>query len=340
MTSTQEAIERVRGAIAAPNGVLTEARERRDATLDAAAEYHGVRRSYRCGSLESRFENRPVEDADCGIVLDRRTHREIGPDGDGKSPIAVVEELQEIIGPVLRERWPNTRGRKMRRGLRFHLGAPLADGHDPYVDLVVAMERRDDPGLWIPDLNVPSWSPSHPERHIELFASGTEAERRTRRRTARLAKAWNKQYSQPGLSSFNIAALALEADLGAATEARALLAWFDHAAEALSERRTADPAGVSGAIKLLVLKGTIVQRLERARDHLRNALEHDDDPDVVGEELGRVFWCYKEVLPSVASRPTWRGAASLDAVRVSAVGLTLGSGRPLKSQRAFGTRRG
>jgi hypothetical protein len=183
--------------------------------------------------------------------------------------------------------------------------APLWTGADPYVDVVVAMNRKDAPGLWIPNLQAKCWDASHPQRHVELMNTGSRALRRTRARVVRLAKAWNKQYIDPGLSSFNIVALALECITTSMPIDDALLVFFEHASASLAIRLTEDPAGVSGPIKLEQPKDIAIARLAAARDHLAAAIAAVDDLDTGAAELHKVFWHY---LPE----PT--GAASKAAV--------------------------
>ena len=36
-------------------------------------------------------------DADCGIVLDRRTWKSLGPDGDNIGPNDVVEDVRQFV---------------------------------------------------------------------------------------------------------------------------------------------------------------------------------------------------------------------------------------------------
>src|SRR4051794_31012043 len=85
--------------------------------------------------------NNPVNDADCGIVLDRRRYPELGPEGGGESPVGPVAELHQLLGPELRETYPEAIVRDMKRGVTVCFNAPLADGQDPRVDLVVALTR-------------------------------------------------------------------------------------------------------------------------------------------------------------------------------------------------------
>ena len=79
-------LEELRKNIAADPRSLREASDRLEAVLGAGGKHHDALRSYRAGSLATRFTNRPVADADGGLVVDRRKHPALGPDGDGELP--------------------------------------------------------------------------------------------------------------------------------------------------------------------------------------------------------------------------------------------------------------
>ena len=138
----------------------------------------------------------------------------------------------------------------MKRGLLVRFNEPLSSGEDSTVDLVVALNRVEALGLWIPNLDRNRWDPSHPERHVELFTSGWPELRQTRQHVVRVAKAHAKQFSEPAVCSFNIAALAWECIELAEPLDRALQRFFDYAATSLAQHLTADPAGVSAPIKV------------------------------------------------------------------------------------------
>ena len=95
------------------------------------------------------------------------------------------------------------------------------------------------------------WDPSDPECHTRLMTDPPVELRRTRAKIVRLAKAWNKQASRPGLCSFNISALALACITEEMGIADGLKELFHHAAKDLKKHLTPDPAGVSPSIKLL-----------------------------------------------------------------------------------------
>src|SRR5205807_2836211 len=107
------------------------------------------------------------------------------------------------------------------------------------VDLIVTLTRKDADGLWIPKLNTDEWDASHPEKHTELFTGGTKALRALRARVIRLGRAWNKQWEDPALSSFNITTLAWEyVQDASAPLARVLAVLFGYAHDELKKADT------------------------------------------------------------------------------------------------------
>lgn len=303
MQATAKLVEQIRKEIAADDAVLAEARRRRDATRKAARSFPGALRTFRSGSLATGFVNRPVDDADCGLVLDRRRYPELGPDGGGELPGAVVDRIQDHVRPLLRESYPKAAVWKMKRGLLIKFHSPLDAEQDPTVDMVVALNRREDDALWIPNLDTNRWDPSHPERHVDLFTSGPPALRRTRAQVARLAKAQVKQFDEPTLSSFNAAALAWESIQQPESLALALLRFFEHAAASLPRQLTKDPAGVSGPISLPdgLDPEIIAHRLRQATEGLKQAIKAGNDEGRARSALAVVYRDYLEK-PNVLSK--------------------------------------
>jgi hypothetical protein len=312
--------------------VLKAARDRRNAVKSAALKFEGMRRAYNSGSVAMGVANDPVLDADSGVVIDRRVHPKLGPDGDGDLPTPIVEDLHEFIGPEIRKTYEDATVHDMKRGLtvRFH-DAVIGD-QDPFVDLVVAMERKDAPGLWIPNLDADRWDPSDPEKHVELVVSNPADVRRVRGQVTRLGKAWNKQYADPALSSFNIVAIALECIEEAEDLDDALLRFFEHAVTSLRERCTPDPADVSEAIKLPLGKGTAIDRLVKARDNMRVAVAASDADDRL-QAMHDVFWNYLPEPSGKLSKAAVANALRSGAPRVSTCGAVVGA---MKPARAFG----
>jgi hypothetical protein len=339
MGQVNDILDEVRSDIAANDKVLKEARKRRDLVAKKAAAFPGVLRQYSSGSVAHGTVNNPVNDADDGIVLDRRTYPDLGPEGDEKEgPNEIVEEIREFVSPKIRKVYPDAVVTTSKRGLLVRFSSPLHD-QDPTVDIIVTLTRKDGSGLWIPNLETKSWDASHPEKHTELFIGGTESLRALRARVIRLVKALNKQWSEPALTSFNVEALAWESiDDSSLSLEDALTEFFTYAESEVRKRNTKDPAGVSANLKLLVTRKVTVKRLKAAAANLRCALaaqENEGDNDVQ-EAMAKVFRDYVDA-PS-GSKADWAALLRKGNEGVSATvgGLALSTGHSLKTTRAFG----
>lgn len=293
MDTVASLLVEVRKQIEAPDDGLREARQRLTLVLSKAASFYGTLRTYRSGSLAAHTMNAPVTDGDGGLVLNRNYYPRLGPDGlDEEAPEDIVEELIEHLRPLLRETYPDVKMYKSKRGPKIHFFAPLADGTDPTVDIVVAMSRKKGNGLWIPDLKAGEWEASDPEGHITLFNDSTPAVRSTRRKIMRLAKAWNKQADKPGASSFLMSVWAyefVEPGMGVANGLMALLEGA--AARLVAGEPTRDPAGVSPDLSTKIDSETMALRLSKAAGHLRTALDASSEEEIQ-DAMSRVFYNY------------------------------------------------
>jgi hypothetical protein len=99
---TTEILDDVRRQLAPSNDILVEARTQRERVLDAAKAHGGVRDTYNSGSIAHGTANSDL-DADCGVVLDRRTYPNLGPDGDGEGSKDIVSEFRDFVAEKLRE---------------------------------------------------------------------------------------------------------------------------------------------------------------------------------------------------------------------------------------------
>ena len=322
----------VRGQIDASDAPLAEARARLDLVKKIAAGFPGALRTYSSGSIAHHTMIAPVTDGDGGVVLDRRSYPELGPDGGGEAPSLVTEKLCAILGPEVREVYSKASCGTSKRGPKVRFAAPV-EGQDPTVDLVVALTRRNGAGLWIPNLMKDTWEASDPERHAALFNGGPTALRRTRRKVIRLAKAWNRQFSDPAFCSFHLSALALESVEGGLGLTAALGQFFDGAAASLRQGNTADPAGMSPPIKPRVSRDTAIARLEKAAEAVTRAVS-EDDPAAARAALAVVFWDYieaPEISPLAAAVRTLRPRTP---VATSSLGLA--DAALVKPARAYG----
>lgn len=280
MTYVDDLLDQVRAKIEARPRALDEARSRLQLVRDAATSFPGSLRTYRSGSLAVHTMNDPVTDGDGGLVLNRVHYPMLGPDGGGEAPEQVVEDLIDHIRPRVRDVYPAATINRSKRGPKIFFGEPI-DGADPTVDLVVAMNRREAKGLWIPNLELDRWEPSDPEGHVALLNGGLPAFRSTRRKVTRLAKAWNKQFEVPGASSFQMSVWALEFVEPGQGTAKGLAALFGMAAARLEAGiPTKDPAGVSANLRLLIDTERMAKRLRRAADHMSVVLASHDKSEV------------------------------------------------------------
>lgn len=335
---TKRVLDEVRGEVAPPDDTLKAARERRDAVKDAASTFEGILRTYNAGSLAHGTANADL-DADCGVVLDRTAYPDLGPDGENEGPNDVVQEVRGHAREQLRQVYPDVSFRLTHRAIEVSFHEPLADGSDPTVDLIVALNRREAPGLWIPHLVRRNWDASHPEEHTRLLTAPPQPFRVVRARVVRLGKAWNALFSDPGLSSFNIEALALECIQSRHHVDDGLAELFRYAAAELSHHNTSDPAGVSPPIKILIDRDKLVGRLRRARDLMKQALEHDDDEKLVREALASLFPAYVKPLKGDSKAAIAAALAQQTARFGSTVTTDLERGRPITRSRSFGGRR-
>lgn len=306
---------------------LAEARERLKLVREAADGYYGSLRTYASGSLATHTMCHPVTDGDGGLVLDRRYYAALGPDGGGESPGGVVDDLCKHIGSAIRLDYPKAQIHRSKRGPMVKFGAPV-DNQDPTVDIVVALTRKQGNGLWIPNLEKNTWEASDPEGHVVLLNSGTSSHRSLRRQVTRLTKAWNKQYSTPGISSFMLSVWAYEFMPPGMGVPEGLQVVFEGAADRLSaQESTPDPAGVSADLKLLQPVHIVEQWLRSAADALSVAVDAEGDDTKVRAALADVFWKYIDdpngtELADVASALSQRkpiGTSALGLTGVSAV---------------------
>lgn len=245
-----ELFEEARRRIAVPDEVLKEARKRRDVILEIVEEEFATLRTFGSGSLAHGTQNDPLNDADAGVVLDRRVYENLGPGGDG--PFAKVEEIRVKVRERLKEEYPEVRFYTGgHRAIRVNFKEPIQPGADDFTaDLIVAI-RRDEGGLWIPDLDSDSWDPSHPERHVELIVERNKETSSRFARILRLAKHANAHHGKT-IVSFNVAALGLEAIIEKVSLPEGLSLFLRHAADSLDKGLTEDPAGISSPIKVKV----------------------------------------------------------------------------------------
>jgi hypothetical protein len=332
----------VRRQLAPDDLLLKEARDRRDAVKAAASSFRGVLRTYNSGSLAHATANCPIHmrdrglDADCGVVLDRRTYSGWGPDSIlQRGPNDLVHQMLVHVRTRVVDEYPSAEFEVTKRAILIEMNQPLSSGEDPTVDLIVGLERRE-PGLWIPNTEQSRWDSSHPEKHTEMLTAQPKSLRVTRARAIRLAKAENKR-GKPPLCSFNLEAFGLMFVEPGHTEPEALLSIWRQGALDLEKRLTPDPARVSAPIKVED-RAYAVSRLAFAADRLQAALASDWDEAAVRNNL-RQLW--PDFVASSASEVTKaRAAAQLKSGKPLYVtengALSVSGSTTLKSPRSFG----
>lgn len=336
-----EILTDVRDQIAVDDDVLSETKARRNVVKRAARKFEGALKTFDSGSVAHGTTNKPISDADCGVVLDRRTYPELGPDGDDEPPNQIVEEMADFVIAEVRNSYADAEVEVGKRSIVITFNEPLedesteVDDQDPSVDLIVALTRSEGEGRWIPNTEEGCWDASDPEKHTALLYGPTQGERVHRARVIRLAKAAVKHDEDPVLSSFNLEALALEHVSVEDTIAESLAELFQRGADDIELGDTPDPAGVSDPIKLPdgISRIEAVDRLREFGDAIDEAVENTEDEARVREELAKVFPEFVEGTPS--------GAAGLAAALIAGdsvkVGQAVGAGGSgLKRTAAYG----
>ena len=338
MVNTTSYLKEVHAKLAPSDGTIAAARGRRNTVLTEVSEYSGMLRTYKSGSIAHKTANQDT-DADCGVVLDRRSYPQLGPDGDGEGPNEIVDDVRGYLRDRLKSSHPEIKFRVTKRAIKVSYNEQLDDGSDPSVDLIVALTRKGQ-GLWIPNNRSKDWDASDPEYHTEVLTADPAGLRRVRAKVIRLAKGWNTQYVEPGLCSFNIEALALSCIDEEHDVPDGLAKLFRFAASDLKKHFTPDPAGVSKPIRPLKDRDTVVARLKNAAELMEEALENDTDNRKVQEAMASLYWKYVD--PPVGSDSKAAFAAALrrekPALGVSAGALSLGNSgaTSLKSTRSYG----
>lgn len=334
-------LNEVRDQIAVDDDVLSETKARRNLVKRVARKFDGALKTFDSGSVAHGTVNKPVSDADCGVVLDRRTYPELGPDGDDEPPNDIVQEMAEFVIEGVLEEYPDAEQEVGKRSIVITFNEPLEDesaeveDQDPSVDLIVALTKAEGDGRWIPNTEARRWDASDPEKHTELLNGPTLSDRVHRARVIRLAKAAVKGDDSPVVSSFNVEALALEHVDSDDTIAESLRDVFLDGADALELGDTPDPAGVSDPIKLPdgIARTEVVNRLREFGSALEAAIDNSDDEERVRTELARVFPDYVDVETS-GKEALANALIAGDSAKVASVVGAGSSG--LKSTAAYG----
>jgi hypothetical protein len=248
-------LEEIRKEIAVPLPVLKEAKRRRDLVLEIAMLHDAARDSFASGSIAHGTENRRLGDADCGIKVDRRyeAFRILGPDApENKGPEDFIWMFSEFILPRLRRKYPaaevNLDG---NRAIKFELNETVDFDDwgpvDPFVELIVGLERRDAPGIWIPNRREQGWDPADPQHHTYLMTKKDPRDLSIHRaQMVRFGKRAVKRDGAQGrrqvMCSWNLSALGLEIVEEVRTPSEGLLNYLAGSAISIAGGLTEDPA--------------------------------------------------------------------------------------------------
>jgi hypothetical protein len=261
-----DALGEILREIGVPRPILDEAKRRRDLVLAIAMEHEAARAAYVSGSVAHGTENKPLEDADGGVKVNRRfeAFRRFGPDAPdgGKGPEEFIQTFADYVLPRLRERgYPKaTVDLTGNRPIKFEFNEPVDIDDwgpvDPYVDLIVGLTREAG-GLWIPNRRRNWWDAADPEHHTWLMTERDEKPLRVlRAHVLRLAKRAVKRDDVVAgrtkvMCSWNLSALALEIVDETKPLSAALMEYFAEASAAISQGLTEDPSpAVDEPIKL------------------------------------------------------------------------------------------
>ena len=333
----EKVLDEIRQKVQVEQRVIDEARERRNLVKDIVGNYPGVLRTYDAGSIAHGTAKNPLPDADCGGVLDRRSYPELGPDGAGEGPNEIVSDVADFVIEKVREEYPDAECEITKRAIQISFDEPI-DDEDPSVDLIVALTRADEPGLWIPNTEKDDWDASDPEEHTRLLTAKPKDLRVHRARLIRLGKVAVEQDGEKKVViSFNIEALALIHVTEATGLAEGLRDFFVDAADDIEARLTPDPADVSPPIKLPegISHEQAAKRLRFFGDRVAEAIENRYDEQAVRQALADVF---PGQLPDAPRSEKSNFARALRGGNVTpGVQAALGAGSErLKNTRSFG----
>jgi hypothetical protein len=352
-----KALEEILRHIAVPKDVLAEAKGRRNLVCELAMRHPAARATWYSGSIAHGTHNSPLGDADCGVMVDRRSleFRAYGPDaeGIGLGPEMFIRSFAEVILPEMRGAgYPNAEvDLTGNRAIKFMFNSRVDFGElgevDPYVDLIVGLDRRDAPGIWIPNRSKNGWDAAHPQKHTELMTERDPQELVVHRaHLIRLGKRAIKRDGQeprvPAMCSWNFSALGLEHVSERAPLANALAALFADASTSIAAGLTEDPAKVAEPIALP--EGMSNQRsAERLTQMARIVAAASGAPSLAearrilstlfGVEIDEIRAKHQAVTRSSPLNPALRSG------NAAAIGAALGMPDPPKTTRSHGGRR-
>ena len=352
-----KALEEILRHIAVPSDVLREGKDRRNLVCELALLHPAARDTWYSGSIAHGTHNSPLGDADCGVMVNRRSleFRAYGPDADGvgRGPETFIQSFADSILPQVRAAgYPQAEvDLTGNRAIKFLFNEQVDFGEfgavDPYVDLIVGLDRRDAPGIWIPNRRTNGWDAAHPQKHTELMTERDPQELVVHR--AHLIRLGKRAIKRDGLEprvsamcSWNFSALALEHVEERVRLAQGLAGLFADASASIAVGLTEDPAEVADPIPLpdgmtnaesarrLANMAAVVQDAGQASSlaEARRVLSA-----LFGVEIDEIRARHHSVVRSSPLNPALRSGDA------AAITTALGASEALKTTRSHGGRR-
>lgn len=335
--AANQALRDILDQISVSMPVLEEAKKRRRVVLNAAMEHPAAldRSAYGSGSVAHGTQNSPLEDADGGNMIDRRTveFRAFGPEGQGPTPF--VDGMAEFIEPLIRRHYPNVEldcSGKRAIKVMFHEVVEVEDGVsiDPYVDLMIGLTREEG-GIWIPNKKLETWDVGDPKWHTWRMTRADEKPLRVHRaQILRLAKrAVKEDNNVPGrrqvMCSWNLSALAIESITEVRELGESLAFFFGYASDSIARSLTADPS--KHITEPLKLPEEVTQEEAAARLWEMHEIMTDTNrqfsENSARRELARLFGTDMEAILEKDRRELSSGLRASDGLAVAAaLGVT------------------
>lgn len=276
-----------------------------------------VEHHFLSGSYGRKTQAKKLKDVDIIVVL---------KDDDGAFYASACETLEKVRRALegcdlIRRRHISVRAVKC-----------FLEDYEFHVDIVPALKRGFGEGLHltrnIPDENRDDWSLEYPEQQLKTCQERNKATDGLYLPATRVVKAWNQRYdTTKPLRSYHAEALLYHGIGDAKTLQEAIVAFFDHAHDALAPSKlTATPGAPSGRYVDDRLdaddRKAAREKVEAAREKAHEAADIDD-PGQAMEAWVKVFGTS---FPSPTTKPDAVDAA-LRAGRAFAVGTGVRVGK-------------
>ncbi|HZJ10665.1 MAG TPA: hypothetical protein VFD39_13280, partial [Trueperaceae bacterium] len=265
-------------------------------------------------------------------------------------PEEFIQSFAAVVLPILRDNGYSAAEVDLsgNRAIKFKFNTPIDFGElgpvDPYVDLIVGLDRREGPGIWIPNRRKNDWDAAHPQKHTELMTQRDSQELIVHRaHLIRLGKRAIKRDGQeprvPAMYSWNFSALALKHVEDRAPLASTLGDLFSDAAVSIAAGLTEDPAGVADPIALPdgMSNEEAAARLSKMAAFVSKAAQAGSLVEarcilspMFGTEIDEIRAREKERVRDNALNPALRSG------NATAIGAALGTTDPPKATRSHG----